>query len=170
VGVDSGPACGATPTLHEESAGTIFCGVSATGVSLACIPGEQCCEGGGLGGGMFAPNACAPFGAVCTNGGGDEAGSNEQPIPIECAQISDCAADGRPASACCLQGGKNSTLAVCSYPKFSDGVAIVCEGTGGAVQSCAAGEVQVCSSQADCPTGTTCVAGKWKLFQLGFCM
>jgi hypothetical protein len=47
----------------------------------------------------------------------------------------------------------------------------VCEGTAGGTTAtaCAAGETQVCSSQADCPTGTTCTAGKWKLYQLGFC-
>jgi hypothetical protein len=169
-GVDSGSGsgCGATPLLHPTEAGTIFCALVAANAD--CTVGQECCVGGGTGNGQFADDECATFGATCTNGGGSEAGTNEQPIPIECNQIADCAANGRPASACCLQGGKSSTVAGCGYPKYSDGTAIVCEGAGGSVAPCAAGEVQVCSQQADCPAGTTCTAGKWKLFQIGFCM
>jgi hypothetical protein len=119
----------------------------------------------------FAPQECANYGATCTNGGGAEAGTNEQPIGIECAQVADCTANGKSASACCLQGAKSSTVAGCSYPKYSDGTGIVCEGTTGtSATACASGEVQVCSSQADCPSGTTCTPGKWKILQLGFCM
>jgi len=126
--------------------------------------------GGGIGSGVFAPDVCATFAAACTNGGGADAGTNEQPIQIECTQVADCHANGLTSTACCLQGAKTSTVAGCGYPKFSDGVEIACEGTGGgSVTPCAAGEVQVCSSQSDCPTGTTCTAGKWKLFQLGSC-
>ena len=41
---------------------------------------------------------------------------------------------------------------------------------GNGVGTCAAGEVQICSSAADCPAGKQCIAGKWKIFQVGFCM
>jgi hypothetical protein len=171
-GGDGGVDCGTTPMLRPDEAGTIYCGFGAAdGGSLTCATGTECCLGGGLGGSMFAPQECATYGATCTNGGGDAASTNEQPIAIECAQISDCTANGKQATACCLQGAKSSTVAGCGYPKYSDGTGIVCEGTGGgAVTACASGEVQVCSAQSDCPAQTTCTAGKWKILQLGFCM
>jgi hypothetical protein len=141
--------------------------------------GQECCLGGSIGGGNFAPQECATYGTTCTNGGGADASTNEQAIAIACNQVSDCVANGKTgATACCLQGAKctsgytcTGSPGACPYPKYSDGVAIVCEGTGGGTTAtaCAAGETQVCSSQADCPTGTTCTPGKWKLYQLGFC-
>jgi Cys-rich repeat protein len=63
----------------------------------------------------------------------------------------------------------------CSYLKSTKGSAIVCEGTGGGADggvtstACATGEVQVCSSDADCPSGMSCQPGKWKIYQIGFC-
>jgi hypothetical protein len=63
-------------------------------------------------------------------------------------------------------------VAGCGYPKATQGTAVVCESSdaGVAPGACAAGEVELCSSQADCPTGTTCTPGKWKIFQVGFCL
>jgi hypothetical protein len=120
------------------------------------------------------PEQCATFGGTCTNSGNPDAGSgNLLAVPIECNQVSDCVANGNAnATACCLQGAKAPTpVAGCGYDKSTNGNAIVCEGTaGGAATPCAAGEVQICSSQADCPSGTTCTPGKWKLYQIGFCL
>jgi hypothetical protein len=124
--------------------------------------------GGPVGSGVYAPQICAPNAAGCmipSEGMG--------PVPIQCNQISDCPSNGAPgATACCLQGGSAPTPAPgCTYPKVKGGTAIVCEGnSGGAATSCAAGETQICSTNADCPSGTTCAPGRWKLFQLGFCM
>jgi hypothetical protein len=120
---------------------------------------------------QFAPEACATYGAVCTNGGGVDAGVTVQPVPIECNQVSDCVANGKAgATACCMQGGHFTIVAGCGYPKLTQGVAVVCEGTaGGAATGCAAGEMPLCSSQADCPTGTTCTPAKWKIYQVGVC-
>jgi hypothetical protein len=166
--------CGTTPSIHQDEAGTIYCGFgSGDAGELYCPSGQECCVGGGLGEDMFAPQVCQNFGTTCTNGGGPDAGTNEQPIPIQCAQVADCTTNGLTgATACCMQGAKSSTVAGCGYPKYSDGTAIVCEGDAGGstATACQAGEVQVCSSQADCPSGTTCTAGKWKILQLGFCM
>jgi hypothetical protein len=174
-GGDGGADCGSTPQLYPNEAGTIYCEPSFltdTGSGIYCPPGQQCCFGGSLGGGNYAPEECATYGSTCTNGGGDGGGGGAQPIPIQCMQISDCAANGKSgATACCLLGASNGTVAGCGYPKYKGGTAVQCEGTGGgAATACAPGETQMCSSPADCPAGTTCTAGKWKLYQVGFCM
>ena len=169
----TGTECGSIPALHQDEAGSIFCGYDDAGTSFSCTPGQQCCLGGEINS-VFAPQVCATFGSDCTNGGNPDAGTgNFVAVPIACNQIADCIANGNAnATACCLQGAKAPTpVTGCGYDKSTNGSAIVCEGTaGGAATPCAAGEIQICSSQADCPTGTTCTAGKWKLYQLGFCL
>jgi hypothetical protein len=96
--------------------------------------------------------------------------------------VTDCTGAGfSGAVACCLQGATAPAIVPgCTYPRAKAGTAVVCEGTPGGdagtdaaattTGTCAVGEVQLCSSQSDCPTGTTCTAGKWKIFQVGFCM
>ena len=174
-GGEAGVDCGSTPSLHVDEAGTVYCGFGADGGSLDCFVGTQCCLGGGIGGGQFAPQECLTYGQTCTNGGAD-AGTNEQPLPVQCAQNADCVANGSTAGsvACCLQGNAKcasnytcgSTTGACDFAKYSDGTGVMCENTA----ACAAGEIQVCSQQSDCPTGKTCTPGKWKLLQLGFCL
>jgi hypothetical protein len=166
---DISPDCGKQPTLHMQPAGYVYCGLSADASTVTCSPGQECCLGGATGPVQYAPNDCRALGATCTNGGVPEAGSPG--VPIECSQVLDCVASGKTnATACCLQGASNVTASGC-FPQFTLGNAIVCEGTsGGAVTHCAAGETQVCSQQSDCPAGTTCTAGKWKIFQLGVCL
>jgi hypothetical protein len=169
---DSGTVvCGSSPTLHQDTAGDIFCDYGADGGVLDCVTGSKCCLGGDLGGGIYGPQACTAFGGTCTNGGHPDAGGSLA-IPIECAQISDCTANGvTHAAACCLQGGATApALDGCTYPRSDYGTAIACETGNSSPGTCAAGEVQICSSQADCPTGTTCTPGKWKILQLGFCL
>ena len=172
AGVDTGaPDCGATPTLHAEPPGSIYCGF-VDGGALTCTTGQQCCLGGALGGGAFGPELCQATGTACNNGGSVDAGGSPA-IPIACMQLSDCTANGiATAKACCLQGAiAPAPLPGCTYPKASRGTAIVCEtAAGSSPVPCAAGEVQMCISQADCPTGTTCTAGRWKVYQVGFCL
>jgi hypothetical protein len=76
--------------------------------------------------------------------------------------------------ACCLQGAALENPAPgCTWPKATAGTAIACENSGtGAVTTgaCAAGETQICQQQSDCPAGTICTAGKWKTFEVGFCL
>jgi hypothetical protein len=165
-------SCGSLPTLHEDEGGTIYCGFAADGGVLDCPTGQQCCLGGSTGGGVFLPDECTSRGAACANGGAPDAGIPA--IPIACTQIADCTANGVAAVACCLQGASApAPQPGCSYPRSKGGSAIVCEtGTAGttAPAACATGEVNICSSQADCPSGKTCTPGKWKIFQVGFCL
>jgi hypothetical protein len=167
--------CGSIPTLHQNPSGDLYCGFNPDGGAggLDCVADAGtgwCCLGGKVGTG-YAPQICGANAAEClANGAPDAAGGAGLPIP--CNQISDCPANGfMGATACCLQGASApATVAGCGYLKAKGGTAVVCEGTGGgAATSCAAGEVQICSSDTDCPTGTTCKPGKWKIFQIGFC-
>jgi hypothetical protein len=176
---DAGPEggtvvdCGSTPTLHVDEAGAIYCGFTDAG--LGCPTGQECCLGGFLvDSGTFEAQQCAAFGATCTNGvyGSDAAAP---PIPIMCGQIADCKANGLiEAVACCLQGATAPAAPpTCTYPKATLGTAVVCESSDAGATgpaACATGEVQICSSQADCPTGTTCTPGKWKILEVGFCL
>lgn len=162
---DGGIDCGSIPQLRTSEAGTIFCGyLPDGGPGFNCNLGQQCCLGGSTGGGSFADQKCVGFGAACDNPPPD-AGT-----PIECTQNADCTANGQPSSdVCCLQGaGAPAIVAGCGYYKSQGGKQITCEAADAG--ACASGEIQVCSQQADCPTGKTCTPMKWKLYQLGFCM
>jgi hypothetical protein len=82
-------------------------------------------------------------------------------------QVSDCTANGvANAAACCLRGATAPVNPTgCSYPRSILGSQVTCE-----TSACAAGEVQICASQSDCPAGKTCTPGKWKIYQVGFCL
>jgi hypothetical protein len=127
-----------------------------------------CCLGGSLAPNAFVPDICAANAAGCTNGGVPDAGGTLA-IPIQCWQVADCAPNGvSGAQSCCIQGGATQPGPVqgCMYIRSKAGTAVGCETT----PTCAVGEVQICSSQADCPSGTMCVPGKWKIFDVGFCL
>ncbi|HEY8087473.1 MAG TPA: hypothetical protein VIF09_06500 [Polyangiaceae bacterium] len=152
--------CGATPTLHPGTPGSLYCGPG-----LTCSGGDECCLGGQLSPGQFAPEQCAPRGSACSNGSTSPGGTPA--IPIACSQVSDCTANGvTGAVACCLQ---NATAPAeppgCTYPRSTLGSAVACEST-----PCGPGEVTLCTTQADCPAHTTCTPGKWKIYQVGFCL
>jgi hypothetical protein len=166
---DAGVNCGSIPMVHVNPAGDISCGRGADGGVLDCLASAGdglCCLGGSIGGGQYAPDTCSPNLMVgCSNGAPDAGGTAA--IPIQCNQVADCAANGfQGAGSCCLQGASAPSIVPgCGYLRSKGGTAIVCE----ANAVCAAGESQICSSPADCPQGTTCTPGKWKLFQPGFC-
>jgi hypothetical protein len=180
-GSGGGPDCGTIPGLHTSAAGSLFCGYDDAGAHITCTTGQECCLGGSNGTtskSPFFPEECATYGSACPNqidGGYDLA------VPIACNQISDCIANGQTsATACCLQGATIAPVAGCGYNKAKGGSAIVCEGSGdgGAAAgdagtptatACGINELQVCTGDADCPSGMTCKAGKWKIYQLGFC-
>jgi len=175
------PNCGSPPTLHQDPAGNLFCGFGADGGVLDCLESSGdgvCCLGGAIGGGMFDPQICAATPAGCTNGGDGGTGQSAA-VPISCYQVADCTTAGfTGAVACCLQGGILENPAPgCTYPRATHGTAVVCEGTAPGADAaatttgaCATGELQICSAQSDCPTGTTCTAAKWKIFQVGLCL
>jgi hypothetical protein len=169
---DAAVECGSTPTLHVDEAGSVYCGFQSPS-DLYCVKGQECCLGGALGDGSFASQQCQTLGTTCTNVGVPDAGAPA--IPVACMQIADCKANGETnAVACCLQGGTvPADQTGCLYPRSSDGTAVVCEtsdaGATGAA-ACATGEIQMCSSAADCPAGKTCTPGKWKIFDVGFCL
>jgi hypothetical protein len=173
AGLFDAGSCGSIPTLHQDPPGDIYCGSGDAGAldCLASAGDGMCCLGGSLGNGVYAAQVCSPNAMVgCPNGGEDAGGTPA--IPIQCNQIADCTANGfQGAGACCLQGATAPSDPLgCGYLKAKGGTAIVCEGSvGGSATACAAGEIQICSSNADCPQGTTCTPGKWKIFQLGFC-
>ncbi len=169
-----GMDCGTKiPTLHQNPAGDIYCGYlpGDSGAALDCVADSGtgwCCLGGSLGGGQYAPQICSANSAGCLADGNPDAG--KPGIPIQCNQISDCPGNGATgATACCLQGGSLESCAG-GFSKAVGGNQIVCEGSGGgSATACQPGEIQICSSQADCPSGSTCKPGKWKLYQIGFC-
>ncbi|HTQ43796.1 MAG TPA: hypothetical protein VMI75_13635 [Polyangiaceae bacterium] len=174
----TGTTCDSSiPSLHANNPGDVYCGYTSddSGTPLDCVvdAGQGfCCLGGGIGGNQFAPQMCAANAAGCTNGGSVDAGGSAA-IPIQCNQISDCPLNGSTgATACCIQNASApAAVPGCGYSKAKGGSAVVCEGSGGgAATACQAGEVQICSSQTDCPSGTTCQAGKWKIYQIGFCL
>ena len=162
-----GPDCGSIPHQHQNAAGDIFCGYGADGGTFDCLTGQQCCLGGKVGN-NFLPQDCVAWSAAgdgCDNPPADAGGGA---VGIPCNQVSDCTANAPDAgyASCCLQGASEMTVAGCGYPKAKNGSAIACETTA----TCAAGDIQICSSQTDCPSGKTCMYGKWKLYQLGFCL
>jgi hypothetical protein len=53
----------------------------------------------------------------------------------------------------------------CTYDKLQGGAATTCKPT-----ACSAGDVQICSSDKDCPAANpTCTPFEWKVLQLGYC-
>ena len=157
---DPSPCGTTTPTLHPSAAGTLYCGGTGA-TTLSCAIGQQCCLGGALGDGGFAPEQCAARGQPCANGGGG--GTGTPGLPIACYSSGDCAANGASGDVCCLKGA-SPTSPACAWPRYANGQGIACE------TACGADEVRVCTSNDDCPSGTTCVPGKWKIFQVGFCL
>ncbi len=168
TGVDSGTptadaGCKNPATPHPGTAGDVFCGYGADGGSLTCSTGQQCCVGGSLGGGQYAPDDCNTWGGACDNpdGGG---------LPVECEQPQDCTANNKSGAVCCLvapTGGAVNSVPGCPLDfKATGGKGTSCEmGT-----TCAAGDVQLCGADTDCPSSAPhCVGFRWKIIQLGYC-
>ena len=171
-GDDGGSDCKDPAKLHIDPAGSIYCGFGADGGSFSCGTGTECCLGGKVGN-SYADQVCDTFGQACNNP------TDGGAIAVECAQVADCTANGVTGAACCLAGA-DAPAAVTGCPneglKASGGNAVMCEvPSGGAATgdagapACANGELQICSSDADCPSGKTCTAFRWKIIELGFC-
>jgi hypothetical protein len=159
-GGGGGPDCGKIPSIHPDEAGTIFCGftdAAAPNDHLYCTTGTQCCLGGRNGNQGFFPEDCVAFGSACDN-------PADGGLPKQCGQPSDCALN-HGGAACCLRGATPQMVTGCGYYKAQGGEGLFCEQGPG----CAAGEVAVCTSNNDCPSGQTCTAFKYKLWPMGFC-
>jgi hypothetical protein len=155
-------SCQSDPHLHGADAGSIYCGFDDAGNNFSCPTGMQCCIGGSIGGGNFAPDECAPWGTACMN-------PANKGLAVPCEQPADCAAnDGGASSVCCLMGTTPALVPGCDSNdyKASGGTGTQCvSGT-----TCGAGNAQLCLNQSDCPSGMTCTAFRWKIIQMGFCM
>jgi hypothetical protein len=165
-GGTDGPVCKPDPTLTPRNAGSIFCTfLGGDAGELICPTGQECCLGGKINTG-FAPQQCATWGSTCTNGTG--------PVPIECAQSSDCTANGKASAACCLVGATTPAVVPgCDSGnlKSTNGTAIQCEvSDAGGTPTCAPGELQICGSLGDCAAGKTCTPIRWKIYQIGVCL
>ena len=186
VSTDAG--CKTAPSLHPGNPGSLFCGYlddasvfggpdgsstcSGSG-SCSCGTGFECCLGGSLGGGQYAPQICSTWGGGCNNPPPDAG------VPIECEQTSDCTANGAPTGSICCLTGNPSAPAPDPGPscpldlKSSGGSSIGCvvpADAGAAAGTCPnSGDLQVCETQAECPSGKTCTAIRWKLYEIGVC-
>ena len=178
-GSDAG-TCKSIPTVHMQTAGSIYCGFAAgdAGGTLTCSTGQECCVGNSIGGGNYAPDECQTWGTDCTNPTAD-AGPFGAGLPVECEQTGDCTVNGGGGEGgageggaggmvCCLKGTTPTQVAGCPAGdiKASGGKGTACE----VGSACSAGEVQVCGSDADCPSGMKCAGFRWKIIEMGFCM
>lgn len=149
--VDAGADCSKTPTLHPPAAdGGIFCPFSAVdgGKNIYCPRTDQCCESPKNG----PPSSCVTKGTACPTAGS---------TVWECEDPADCPGGQK----CCAHSGDAGSVTVqqdsCG-PYLSKFQGTRC------AASCAAGELVVCESQAECTTGT-CTAVEPKANQIGVC-
>jgi hypothetical protein len=162
-GGDSAGGCthGNPPSLHVSDGGptSLFCGFKANDAgTLYCDPHTQnCCVGGSMGTG-FADPTCNTKGVACVNG--------TMPKEIDCEDSNDCPVVG---SICCYTGPVPTLDPTCNYYRATSGISTHCVDPD-AGTACASGEQQICSSNAECPSGKTCTPFKTIYFGLGFCM
>jgi hypothetical protein len=176
----SSGTCKSIPTVHASPAGSIYCGYAPgdSGATITCTTGQECCIGNSIGGGNYAPDQCQTWGSDCTDPTAD-GGPYGAGLQVLCEQTADCtvnAAGGDGGSAeggaggmvCCLKGTTPMQVAGCPTGdlKASGGQGTACE----MGSACSAGEVQVCGSDADCPSGKHCAGFRWKVIEMGFCM
>jgi hypothetical protein len=133
-------------------------------MNFSCDAGTECCVGGSIGGGMYAPDDCEPWGSACTN-------PATKGLAVPCEQPSDCMAndDAGAGQICCLMGTAPAmdVIAGCTTVlKASGGSGTKCM----TATSCGNGNTQLCLSNADCPMGMTCAPFHWKIIELGACM
>ncbi len=146
VTVDAGNTCGTPPTLHPHAAIGSYCPFGATG-TLTCA-GQECCASP-----SGTTSTCEPTGAPCP-----VAGSTRW----ECNQPADCG-----GGVCCGNVGASVALdSMCGFYRAPSVTESICQA------SCAAGQLTLCASQAECSPGKTCVPFKsgGRAIQLGACL
>ena len=157
---DGGPGndCGSTPSLHPGDGGSIYCPFGPDGSALHCAAATQeCCIGGKIGTNQFAESNCETWGTACTN----PADGGRQ---LECGEALDCTGNNH-GTTCCATGALPAIKAGCGYYAESPGL----KGSTCSAAACAAGQFQMCATDAECGAGKTCTPFKTLGMQLGFC-
>lgn len=150
AGADANVVCGPAGHVFTSENGP-FCPFQADDVFDNCALGEHCCE--------YAEELGKP--SVC------RAGMTACDVEIatgfdwRCDERNDC-----PGGQVCCFAGAITPHALCAdrYSASPDVHASACRPT-----ACAAGETQMCGSQADCPLGTTCTGMRLRGKHFGFC-
>ncbi len=149
---DSGTAdCGSFPTLHPESMPGVYCPFSGN-PSITCMAYQECCE---TPAGAGSPSTCEMFGSTCPVANS---------ITWECEDPIACMGNPGAAGPVCCGQGSVQLDSNCGYHYGSGFMGTVC------AASCAAGEVTICETQSECPSGTTCTPFKTKGLQIGACL
>jgi hypothetical protein len=160
-------ACGDTPTLHPGTvgggiycpfgpdSGTLYCGAADGGEAADPI----CCISGQVGS-SYPPSICG----ASVSGCGFQADAGNTTVQCE-----DPATDCPAANVCCGKAESNKTptpYMTCGYDKLSDWESTTCVP---AATGCAAGDFQLCTSNAECTAPATCTPFKSKGLDLGWC-
>ncbi len=146
----AGAGCPSPSQLHPAPSGTTvtlscpFSGVDG-GAAVSCQPESQhCCQSGSTGG-------CQPLATACASSA----------VDWQCA---DPAADCQGGIPCCGTG----TLVLGASAQCAN-IASGFKGTHCAA-ACTAGEIVMCTSSSECPTGMTCIPFLTHGNQVGGCM
>lgn len=154
--------CGTLPTLHDAGPGP-FCPLQQLmdgGPEFAsCAANEQCCYYQGV----------APTPASTCNANGVACAPQATYITIDwaCDVAGHCPAN----DVCCMYGKDAGTTNVVADNTCPTGALLRALNVGGSrcAAACAAGEVKLCATTADCPMGTTCTAFSTNAKVLGIC-
>lgn len=161
---DSGSGAGdcGVPTLQQAGAGPFcpFQQFSDGGPEFSsCALGEHCCDYRGI----------SPSPASTCNAGGVVCASQADYVTLDwaCDIAGNCPAN----NVCCMYGKDSGTTNVVADNACASGALLRALNVGGAhcVVACAAGEIKLCGSSADCLNGMTCTAFSTNAKTLGFC-
>lgn len=168
LGDGSFPDCGVVPTLRSPDAGdggTSFYCPFAEGGAPYCSGDQTCCSGTGSGAGGFDPTMCVPGKVECA------AGPKGPRSRWQCGSPANCPG---AAPACCIPGTDAGAPAVDTEKvsgrlcpaEFQRGFYI---GGTACRSACNAGELTVCSRDADCTAPKKCAPFATNNRDLGYC-
>jgi len=157
AGVDSGgppitePSCPPVGQVFTSPKGP-FCPFQQGGVFDHCNVGEHCCHypiESGLAATCNAGSVACAAPAITTG------------LDWRCDESNDCPG----ANSVCCFAGTVTPIAQCPGTFASTGTGSACR----AASQCAAGELQTCGSQSDCPLGKTCTGVRIRGKHVGIC-
>lgn len=143
------PDCGAAPTLHPSPGEGVYCPFQAVGAPSKCAIDAHCCVYPAAAG---KPATCNQAGVACE--------PVEGMADFACDEPADC--PGGSNRMCCMKGTVEKDPTCYSFGK---GVT----GSRCRLDTCAAGEEQLCSGSGQCPAGKTCVPFATRGKELGAC-